>query len=690
VADLTSIDLGALDRASDAIVARKRLPSRHDPLERIGEGGMGIIHVAFDPLLRRHVALKTLSARHSESRTSRKRFATEALVTAQLDHPNIVPIYGLESDPDGLPAYAMKLVDGQTMAELLDASAAARTSGGPVPEALRLSTLLEHFLKVCDAVAFAHEKEVLHRDLKPDNIMLGRHGQVYVMDWGLARTQQHIDLAESAARTGTGQILGTPRYMAPEQALGDVRRIGPAVDQYALGLLLFHIVTCRDARPTKGAFWMNVKAATEGEVGAITPPSDRELPWPALYDTIRRATAVQVEDRYASVVDFAAAVRAARDAPPRPEVPEASALRRWIRRNLDATIYLLVTLMALLAVGTAAAVTVGVLGLEIHASREQAREQATAALLSRVGARAANLDRSFRLVESELQAVASTASALITHGSPSDRRIYDPAEYASPHTRPPDARRSDLYDRVLSTAHPDVSLIPGAHRGDVEAELRRLIPVADRMRAAHIGARMQLQGIDAAAAEAAWRTEPGIFRWVMVATESGFAINTPGGYFDASDFDHRVRPWYTIGVGQRSPKWGRPWQELSTGRLMMACSMAIHRDDEPVGVASMAVGFDHLTTDAMLLDDPAVLETFLLDRDGRVLLRSSEAGVRGRIGKLSDTWATPVYAHADALRDRLAVEGVVRVDDGETLVVHQPLSTGWAYVVELDAVKAGF
>lgn len=690
--DLTSIDIGALDRASDAIVARRRLPSRHDLLQKLGEGGMGVIHVAFDPILRRHVALKSLAPAYGTSNSSFKRFATEALVTAQLDHPNIVPVYGMESDPDGQPAYAMKLVEGSTLAELLVKSVAARTKGGLVPEPLRLTTLLEHFLKVCDAVAFAHDKEVVHRDLKPDNIMLGKHGEVYVMDWGLARTQRRvIDLNESLAKTAAGQILGTPRYMAPEQAAGEVDKVGPAVDQYSLGLLLYKIVTCRDARAKDSAFWMKVKAAMEGEMEPLTPPHPDELPWPEMYAVVERATSFEIDDRFGSVAAFAAAVRQARDHPPRPPEPEeAHWLRRWIRRNLDATIYLGVSMMALLAVGTAGVAIAGVLGIEIYASREKAREQATAELLSRVGERAGRLDSAFRLVEGELEAIASTASALATHGTPSPRRLYDPAEYASPHSRPPDAAYSEHYKRVLSTGHPDVSLAPGVGRGDVLTELRQLAPVADRMRESNVLSRMRAEGLDRAAAEVAWRTRPGPLRWTMLATDSGFSINVPGGYFDTAGFDHRVRPWYTLGVGASQPNWGVPWQELSTGRLMIACAMEFSRAGKPVGVASLAVGFEYLTTDAMVLDDPAVKETFVLDEQGRIMLRSSEAATRGRIGTLSDTWATPLYEHASALQGRLAVEGVQRVNGGATLVVHQPLATGWAYVVELDADEAGF
>ena len=135
----------------------------------------------------RRVALKQLELRPDAGADQRARFLREAQITAQLDHPHIVPVYGLELAPGGEPAYAMRLVQGKTFAELIEETRASFEDDKSPDEAHLLAQRLEHFLKVCDAVAYAHDKGVIHRDLKPANLMLGRHNEVYVMDWGICR-----------------------------------------------------------------------------------------------------------------------------------------------------------------------------------------------------------------------------------------------------------------------------------------------------------------------------------------------------------------------------------------------------------------------------------------------------------------------------------------------------------------------
>lgn len=195
----------------------------------LGRGGMGAVYRATDRVLGREVAFKLLTEHRLPM--VRERFIREARITAQLDHPNIVPIHVLEMSPtDEHIGYAMKLVEGRTLAQLIRETAALRQAGRPVDDTHAQVTLLEHFLKICDAIAFAHSRGVLHRDLKPANIMIGPFNEVYVMDWGVARRigptdEPETDLPDMTppdepALTRIGQVVGTPRYMSPEQARG--------------------------------------------------------------------------------------------------------------------------------------------------------------------------------------------------------------------------------------------------------------------------------------------------------------------------------------------------------------------------------------------------------------------------------------------------------------------------------------
>ena len=217
--------------------------ARYLDLGYLTAGGMGELRRVWDRRLGRPVVRKILA--DPFSRRAWERFANEARLTARLEHPGIVPVYDFGILPDGRPWFAMKQVEGRTFTEVI----AAVHSG----QGWSLRRAIDALRRVCEAVAFAHSRGVIHRDLKPDNIMVGAFGQVYVMDWGIARLPESPELASreledigaGSGQTRAGAVLGTPLYMAPEQARGEVDRHGPASDVYALGAVLWHLLVGR-------------------------------------------------------------------------------------------------------------------------------------------------------------------------------------------------------------------------------------------------------------------------------------------------------------------------------------------------------------------------------------------------------------------------------------------------------------
>ena len=179
----------------------------------IARGGMGSIRRIYDTELRRHLARKVIDPRLGADPFSAQRFVDEARITGMLDHPNIVPIHELVTDDRSQASYTMKLVQGQTLTALIMAQ---KTRGD-------LEHILQCLIKVCDALSFAHSRGVIHRDLKPDNIMVGAFGQVYVMDWGLAQVNGDRSLVDGDVEPD-GIVVGTIQYMAPEQARGQGQR----------------------------------------------------------------------------------------------------------------------------------------------------------------------------------------------------------------------------------------------------------------------------------------------------------------------------------------------------------------------------------------------------------------------------------------------------------------------------------
>ena len=238
----------------------KQVPiaGRFVSMEILGQGGQGDVWKAIDPDLNREVALKVLGEARRSSASAAQRFRREAAVTGMLEHPNIVPIYEAgKIAADGSPYYVMRVLREKNLQVAIDEFHANAVSDETYLHGLRI--LLERFVDVCDAVAYAHSRGVIHRDLKPANIMLGDFGETLVVDWGLARVLKTTDAAESHGQDSFGQsdvldtntiegtITGSPYFMSPEQARGEVSQLTEATDIYSLGAILFVILTGRPA-----------------------------------------------------------------------------------------------------------------------------------------------------------------------------------------------------------------------------------------------------------------------------------------------------------------------------------------------------------------------------------------------------------------------------------------------------------
>ncbi len=266
---------------------------KYKVITTINRGGMGVILQARDLRIRRTVAMKVINSKHQFSRENALRFIDEAQLTGQLEHPNIIPVYELGIDEQGEMFYTMKFVKGTTLDDVLRGIRAGREKS---IEKYPLGALLTVFQKVCDAIAFAHSKGVVHRDLKPENIMIGAFGEVLVLDWGLAknltggrretRPASGADLAADAAarsappddlrgfETMHGLIVGTPPYISPEQARGELDKIDGRSDIYVLGEILYAILTLRT--PFEGE---NVTEIVEKILGSrIAHPSVHNHP----------------------------------------------------------------------------------------------------------------------------------------------------------------------------------------------------------------------------------------------------------------------------------------------------------------------------------------------------------------------------------------------------------------------------
>jgi serine/threonine protein kinase/tetratricopeptide (TPR) repeat protein len=372
----TIVESGATPAAGSASPQRGkfRIVKEH------ARGGLGKVSVAIDARLKRNVALKEIRPDRLDNPQVRQRFITEAEITGLLEHPGIVPIYSFEEDADGQPYYAMRFIQGRTLGEAIGAYHRQ-------PDPLAFRALLQRFGSVCQTMAYAHSKGVIHRDLKPANIMLGEYGETLVLDWGLAKRVEweggapdepdgeRGSAGASPSRSGdsstqedlltqAGQILGTPAYMAPEQARGE--DVGRAGDVYALGAILYEMLTGRAAYAGASAAELLAQVRAGSPIDPAIVQKKAARPLAAI---CRRAMARDTADRYTAAADVALEVdRWLADEPVAAyREPWAVKAGRWIKRHKP------------LVTGAAALLLAAVpLLLLLAANREQARKQSEA------------------------------------------------------------------------------------------------------------------------------------------------------------------------------------------------------------------------------------------------------------------------------------------------------------------------
>ncbi|MHC5211782.1 MAG: protein kinase domain-containing protein, partial [Planctomycetota bacterium] len=457
----------------------------------VARGGQGAILRVWDEDLRRHLAMKVTLGKVGETSGEKSgetppvdsktlgRFLEEAQVTGQLDHPGIVPVHELGLDDQGQVYFTMKLVKGQDLRTVFERVREGR-------EGWTQTRALDALLRVCEAMAYAHSKGVIHRDLKPANVMVGKYGAVYVMDWGLARVMGQADrkdirlqaaptLTESKVRsdrrddtdaesplvTMDGDVVGTPSYMSPEQARGDLDAMGPASDVYSVGAILYHLLSGHMPYVPSGtrlnghAIWGMVQLGPPAALHDVARGAPEEL-----IAICEKAMAREIADRYPDMGAMAEDLRAYVEG----RVVKAHRtgavveLAKWVRRNrLLAASILVALLLGLGGLGATSWVQSRAKGRladqnvlletargEAVANADRANEQAAAARASQARAEAAEEEGRRRLYVTDMQlAPFLWEDPRATAAQLADRlAVHDPA--ASPATSPANVGKHDL------------------------------------------------------------------------------------------------------------------------------------------------------------------------------------------------------------------------------------------------------
>ncbi len=672
--------------------------------EVIGRGGMGEVHRAEQLELARQVAFKQLLA--GSTVRQRERFAREARLTAQLDHPNIVPVHSLELARDGSPnGYVMKLVEGKTLRTLLVETAELYEKGQAIDAAHALRTHLEHFLKICDAVAFAHDRGVLHRDLKPPNIMIGKFGEVYVMDWGVARAMGHDDPLDGAdvqaaspsvepELTQAGEVVGSASYMSPEQAEGRNAELDARADQYSLGLILFEMLTLRRAL-TGASNDEVVLAASQGDKGPFEHVSPQVRIPPELRAIVEKATAFAPKGRYLSVTALADDVRRylAGEAVLAHREGALGKVLRWIGRHRRTTLLAFAAVLTLSAL-----VTSWVLYRETArelAARERGERITTFSM--EASAQAHRIDAEFQRMEEALEGLRTASEWALRSPEPSgpDGLLYFDSDFANPAKRPADFTSETRYRWPVSVEFPVAGIAPSTNRAAILPKLRRIAPLQRHLRSMIVDAGRdsdQPLSLEQERALLLARKSPIDYAYVNLA--EGVIFLYPGMDSLPPGYDVRTASFYKMSENKRGKRWGSPYVDSTTDELgddlVLPCTAGMWSpNDEFLGVVGVEITVTKLVETSLVLSSRSTLRSSIVDANGKKIVDSFDAGKRFKASGKDESIELAEFDLPEVVKAiREGAEGVreVKREGRKEVVAFTRLSVlGWYYVVEIDA-----
>jgi eukaryotic-like serine/threonine-protein kinase len=704
--DINSVNHLWNDEGSDSSSVEK--PSSEEVytiLDSIDEGAMGEILIAKDNELGRTVAYKRIHAHVAEYPSFLKRFFMEAKITAQLEHPNIVPVYGLKAIDDEI-GYAMKLIQGKTLKDLIEEAKVQLDKKSKTDELHSQGAFLDHFLKVCDALHYAHRKGVVHRDLKPLNIMVGPYNEVYVMDWGIAKLVEVdkntfedktalIDSDEQRYeedKTTPGELLGTPVYMSPEQAIGANDIVDHRSDIFSLALILFELITLKRALAGKNQL-ETIERASNADLNPAVPYS-RHLHVPEqLIAIISKATQLNPGDRYKTTEEFANDIRryirgAAITA--RPDKLKHKIVR-WMNKHRVA---------ALNVVAYSVLASVFVVSWTLYKQQNanvkaQVQTQQMGQFITSVSKQAQAIDSKFLKFEGIVQGVAASAITLLEGKQKDTTRFYDYKDFADPQLAPPDLAESLVYGFPISVGWHAYKLSPGVEYSQAEELVRILNPLR------HTFKRMILRSQHSYVAADDHDTAMKVIKdqglplvWTYVGLEEGIFAEYPGKTGYPEDYDARKRPWYVNTLtNEGSSCWMPPYVDVGGRGVLLPCtSKLFNSEGKFLGVAAVDMTIEYIRHELMSISGLKGIETtYLLNERAAIMVDSSrtvKSYERGTlINSIDDLEVYPKEIVVENIK--MKESGYINFSENgrDKILAYVRLnSIGWYYLAVADAM----
>ena len=601
----------------------------------------------------------------------------------------------------------MKLIRGDTFAQYI--AQCSSVMGTPNYDHERHSQVgrIENFLRVCDAISYSHSRGVIHRDLKPDNLMIGTYGEVYVMDWGISRllddpeeaSEKSLDDAfekvgsgditasNDGLKTRVGAILGTPRYMPPEQVFGI--DVGPKSDQFALGMVLFEMLTFTPPRKlsSKNDFCDEVRS---GDRLSFSDAKNSPPVPVALQAIVNRATSKAPADRYPSVEEFSDDLRRyvrGEEVQARPDNLIRASWRRVQRHPVAAMSALLI------ALSMAAAISVFSLYRGLEAERVASlRGKTLSNLVATVNERVNEFDTLLFRMERLVEGIATSCREQLEHAKPKPYQIYLPADLKGDNP-PEDLVELDRYQQQVSFDHFVVVLEPGVELDSIQSELFQLSGQKYVLR----DAMLRSESIDAN--ELKKEEVDKILRegtpahWSYLALENGAMLNYPANPEYPAGYHARKRPWYVSAVSQKhGAHWGIIYPDITGSGYLMPCNRPFYDNSgKLLGVAGLDLAMDMVIEEMSMPEVAGVKEAWLLDGEGRVVLSSVEKGIKTAVG-LDDNKSKERSVLGVSELEEHAKKGTTSgyvVDGPDVLVFARLKALPWTLVARIDGDSHG-
>ena len=678
------------------------LEQAYERTEEVGAGGQARLYRGFDMHLHRQVAVKSLREEQGKDPELRGKFVSEAMITAQLDHPAIVPVHSIHRDKDGNLHLAMKLINGRPFQSYLsDLVRHYEREGFSASEEQRsLNYRLEVFLSICDALEYAHNRNIMHCDLKPENIMIGEYHEAYLMDWGLARCINDPNF-DPKAWASPSVITGTPRFLSPEAVRGE--HCDQRADIYALGLILYEVVTLQSGYPGND-HRETINRIRRGEMRPVTHRFGYPIP-ADLRKIILKAAAWDREKRYQTVGDFSADVRKFIRGEEVSANPD-SFFGRFARWGYHHRRLMLITTLVMVALG-AVAVSFSLykqvrseMTEKVRSEFRNERDRELGMLLDRTIGVSRTFDRKISNLEHDLTAITTNALLLLNADvkPPADDPIYSRADLSRGKV-PPAMAMAPGFGYEIDMDHIVCQIAPGARPANAEDRVRRLAMLRPVFLRALIESRQ-----DSTITE---HNLPLLKQRILnsgaplvdayLGFKDGLFVLYPCSKILPEDFDHRQRPWYKERMdgshATAAAMWGSPYLSVD-GDMMLPCTLPmVDAKGTFHGVAAIDVSIPKLVKSLRGMGDSGkfLLEKTIVDSDGNVIVDIGEdfitashrhAGNAGKNGRRIRYGNMPVFERIKARRNGV----IIRAENGgHTAYVFSGMySVKWYYIEKID------